>query len=309
MVLAALGLMLTLVADHTGQTRADRLRCAVTGSGACLDLDRHAAFMQGMRSCATDADMTCVQAQLQAVDWPQFRGKVAFGLACEQGDLVGCSWWGMLRAAEDRMTPEVLDALTRACAGDQPLSCWALGDLYLQGTQLRADPRLAETYLTRACDGGLGKACVQLGPLVDAGDLGAPDPVRAVQLYQKGCDLGVSRACLLLAMAYDQGTGVAPDLQRSALAYQRLCDAGEHGACALLGAMILQERLGPPDPDRALGLFLQGCEQGDSNACALAGILQFETGEDREAALTLLDQSCEMDNGKACDLVQTLRQE
>ncbi len=105
--------------------------------------------------------------------------------ACDGGDHIACHELAVRKARRGRV--EIADRLhRRACAGQEPRSCTALG---LRAVDDGAPD--AAALLAVGCDGGIAHACVGLGRLQR--DAGRDDNAR--RWMARACELGDASAC------------------------------------------------------------------------------------------------------------------
>jgi TPR repeat protein len=128
---------------------------------------------------------------------------------------------------------EALDLTERRCWEGWTDACAGLGDRFLWGRGVVADPAVASLYYARAC--------WLLG--VDARRGEEHSAEAKVDADSIGSLTGAGRwACHQLALMYDTGWGVPRDLQLAVVHARRACEAGLTLACDLLDGLYEQSQ-------------------------------------------------------------------
>lgn len=255
--------------------------------------------------------------------------KRIFQSACDQGNLVGCSFLGFqyLEVGEERNDQLAKAALKKACDGGLPKPCerlailtsqsldptmswyremcpmdvrgclW-LGQLYLGGNGVKEDFKAAAGLFQKACDGGEQWGCVELGSLYRHGNGVPKDAARALALYQGECGEETNRSCSELGEMYEAGESVKPNFEKAVELYKKSCPTMEQGnivGCWDLGRMYQGGKGVNKDILEAAILYRGSCYRGYAKACTALGNL-YESGEglsvDGEAARSLFDRAC-----------------
>src|SRR5690349_14722015 len=77
----------------------------------------------------------------------------------------------------------------KACEKDDAYGCVQLAIMYIRGTGVAVDDKLASTLLTKGCEElKYDNACSNLGYLYDTGRGVWKDQAKANELYQRACD-------------------------------------------------------------------------------------------------------------------------
>jgi len=118
-------------------------------------------------------------------------------------------------ALGSKRTQAALDLLAPAAdAGDGEAALF-LGNIYLYGSGVPADPRAARKYLELAAREGRADALYNLGSIYDKA-IGVPrDVQQAMQWFTRAADQRDAQAQLNLALFYLNGDGIAKDLERA----------------------------------------------------------------------------------------------
>jgi TPR repeat protein len=222
-------------------------------------------------------------------------------------------------------TPPEID---KACAAGDARACFALGehyeygrnirrdfrraaDLYRRSCQLKnqdgcaedalglalgrgqnADPAPAMRRLDELCKAGVQLGCANLASLYLAGFGKDVDRLRWPELLSTACDKGVLSACRSLAA----NRATSGDFDGASQLADRACVKGDPESCALLGALFDQS----DDVLRAGVAYGQACSAGSSAGCYGQGLLLVKTGGDPKRGKALLQKSCGYGETRAC---------
>jgi len=162
--------------EITGFATLDRL-CAEGWAMACTDL----ALQQELRGSDSESEIAAI-----------------LGLACEGGDLLGCSLLGFRYEIElgvplDMARARALYGL--ACDGGEAHGCANLGEVYRSGLGVAPDITEAVRLFGLACDGDDPFACVTLGGILADGRGVEMDIPRAIEVLDRACWQGDPEAC------------------------------------------------------------------------------------------------------------------
>ncbi len=143
----------------------------------------------------------------------------SFARSCAFNFAPGCENFAALEAGEESalqsspklsdyllMLPErgplpnmgALELFTLACDKGWVVGCGEKARLYLTGTGVEVDYRLAAEGFEEACAMGDPTSCTDLGLLYERGDGVEMDLVRAGELMDQACGLGMDEACVWL---------------------------------------------------------------------------------------------------------------
>lgn len=151
--------------------------------------------------CQTDWPMACTDmAMQQELRGTQSDAEIAemLGLACEGGDLLGCSLLGFryeveLGVPHDMVRARALYSL--ACDGGEVHGCANLGEVYRSGLGVPQDIVEAVRLFGLACDGSDPYACMTLGGILAEGRGVPMDIPRAIEVLDRACWQGDPEAC------------------------------------------------------------------------------------------------------------------
>ena len=88
--------------------------------------------------------------------------------------------------------------LDSECENREPVSCFALGNLHLEGLGVLQDQARAIGLIQSACDQGVADACTRIGQLYEEGIAVARDPSRAKAYFEMSCTGGDPLGCQAL---------------------------------------------------------------------------------------------------------------
>lgn len=238
----------------------------------------------------------------------------AAALACDAGDLAGCTAWGAAfeKGAGRPQNRPVAELLYRqACDGAEAAGCVALGRL-LRFADDEAIWSISADLFARACLLGSAPGCDAQADDIEAGVTGQPDPERAMTMRRANCTKFGAGSCTLLAERLT-GPFRTPAQQAEGRAlHERQCRAGQAADCA---AAVRYARAPGGDPGPETRTFEQlSCTAGNARDCAALGtaLLRGEgagTGGDARAqAIVLFDRACTLDRWN-CKTARVVREE
>ncbi|MCB1406144.1 MAG: sel1 repeat family protein [Rhodobacteraceae bacterium] len=171
----------------------------IEGRGGPADEIRGFAMLENL--CNGDWPMACTDLALQrelygGASEPEIAGFLA--LACEGGDLLGCSLLGFRHEVELGVPHDMARARAlyqRACDGGEVHGCANLGEVFRSGLGVAPDVAQAVQLFDRACRGNDPYACATLGSILADGRGVPMDVVRAIEVYDRACWLGDPEAC------------------------------------------------------------------------------------------------------------------
>ena len=166
-------------------------------------------------------------------------------------------------AAEDAPAPPIQDAGANHPADAQAQV--ALGDSYLTGTGVKADPGKAAWWYRQAAEQGNAGAQVRLGQLYEQGIGVTQDLTEAFRWYGMAADQGAAAAQANVGDLYEFGPGIRSN--KAAVHYYRLAAAqGYRDAQADLGRMYELGKGVAADPAQAYLWYARAADQGDELA-------------------------------------------
>lgn len=229
--------------------------------------------------------------------------KSLFRRACEGGEFTGCTNLAVAlladRAAAPETVAEAAGLLERACASDGAIGCGPLGDLYLRGRGVPANPHRAMELYRRGCSHWSVQACFR--GAAEAGLApGEQTDLRAEarRMATVGCDLGHQATCLLLGSMHQIGIGGPVDEGQAFGLIRQVCLGETRSACGDYGAMLAMGRGTTADPEAGFAILREACEVArDRDACRNLAAL-YSSGTGTEVDLTKASQAL----GAACDL-------
>lgn len=136
--------------------------------------------------------------------------------------------------------------------GGQAAAQAAIGQMYLKGEGVPADPGQASFWLEKAANGGNARARFQIGNMYAAG-IGVPvDEMKASYYLLKAANQNMAEAQLSMAQRFYHGQGVPKDLVQSFLYAALSAKQGNQDGLAI--AQTIGESLTPADQTRAQAL-------------------------------------------------------
>lgn len=139
----------------------------------------------------------------------------------------------------------------------------ALGDSYLAGTGVKADPAQAAYWYRQAADQGEAAAQVRLGQLYEQGIGVEQDVNEALGWYTAAADQGNAADQVNVGDFYESGPGIHSD--KAAVHYYQLAAAqGYRDAQADLGRMYELGKGVAADPAQAYRWYTRAAAQGDA---------------------------------------------
>lgn len=117
------------------------------------------------------------------------------------------------------------------CDGGNVSACAALGQMYVAGEGLAANPSRAAGPLAQACDGGVTSACDSLGTLYSDGRGVKQDKPRALKLFEAACAKSYWRACYNMGLLNERGVDRYPNGLEAMSNYETACKGGYADAC------------------------------------------------------------------------------
>jgi TPR repeat protein len=222
-------------------------------------------------------------------------------------------------------TPSDLD---KACVAGNAGACFALGEDYKYGRNIRRDLKRAADLYRRSCQLKNQDGCAEdaLGVALGRGQVA--DPVPAMARLEALCKAGQQLACANLGSLYLSGFGKELDRMQWPALLTTACDRGVFAACRTMasyratngdadGASQLADRAcanGDPESCVLLGAlfdrsddvlragiaYAQACSAGSSAGCYGQGLLLVKTGGDRKRGKALLEKSCGYGETRAC---------
>lgn len=128
----------------------------------------------------------------------------------------------------------------------------AIGQMYLNGEGVVADPAQAASWLERAAEGGNARARYQIGNMYAAGYGVAQDDMKASYYLIKAANQNMATAQLAMAQRFYHGQGVPKDLVQSFLFAALSARQGNQDALAI--ANTVGAALTPEEQARASAL-------------------------------------------------------
>ncbi|MDR3406422.1 MAG: protein kinase [Chthoniobacter sp.] len=169
-----------------------------------------------------------------------------FSLAAEKGDLVGLVQYGlMLKKGDgvDAPAPEQAVALfQKASDKGDPSGKFELGECYIHGAGVTADPEKGTELIHEAADAGDTRAMTEMGFCYSHG-VGVPkDFTIAYQWFSKAADKGNLDGAANLGVLYMTGQGVAANPKKAADLFETGAKAGNPFSMTLYAAALEEGR-------------------------------------------------------------------
>lgn len=311
----AMANLLTAKACNGGEMRGcvNQGRLYENGTGVKLDgpkaLEMYKKACDGgnLTGCA-NAGRTLASAELVSLDLKAARPLLE--KACNGGENFGCNWLGYLQVVSGEYAAAYFN-FTKACNNNVLVGCVGAGYLLVFGKGAARDLVLARTLIQRACDGNLPYGCDALGEsyAMDA----QPDSNRALNLFRKTCGSGFIPGCFDLAMDYQNGDGTAQDEALARNQLQKACNSSDSYACDITKALYERKNVSVGDLADPSTVYATDCNGGDLLSCEslvnlplppaqsyLAAIGQPDT---YKSAYVVFLASCGGSNPRACAAV------
>ena len=117
--------------------------------------------------------------------------------------------------------------MKKACIYGENKACDVMGEKYYADASYIA----ARPYLEPSCERGIKSACEALGTIYRDGNNVKADDVLSREYYEKACDLKSGDACYNIAIIYRGGFGVTINREREKYFYKKSCDSGLIAGC------------------------------------------------------------------------------
>ncbi len=212
----------------------------------------------------------------------------------------------------------------KACINGNSAKCYALGDMFLRGEQVRLDHAEAKRYFEKSCNEGFAKSCVRLGDMYERA-LGVEKELKkAKAYYEKGaelgdgegyyhiaqmkkthnklyyyalaCEYGSANGCFQMKMAYRYGKGVKKSEQLALKYAEKNCKLSKY-ACATLGSIYEKAELGvKKEFKKAVFYYQKACAVKSAEGCyKLGNMYYFGKGvkQSHTKALKHYKQACD----------------
>ncbi len=229
-----------------------------------------------------------------------------------------------------------LDLLQSAAEKGDPYAMEELGQIYLTGEGVKADPAKGQEYLERSIAAGRVGAQIKLGDALVKGKLLPKDTVfglklleeaatkdhwgkfvlaehllsdktlknfsRALGLLRSAADSGNPYALEMLGQIYLNGDGVAADSKLAREYLERAMAAGSIGAQVKLGEALIRGKGLPKDPAEGLKLIETAALTNQWGQLSLGNmLLSGELPRDVSRALKLLHSAADSGNAYALE--------
>lgn len=135
------------------------------------------------------------------------------------------------------------------------------------------------------------------------------DPNQAFQYYKKGAEQGDADAQLMLADMYYNGKAVKQDFKQAAYWFEKSAEQGNAEAQHAVGDMYLNGRGVGKDTQKGVEFVRKAANQGLPDACMGLGILyQMGIGvqKDVDTAILWIEKAASQDNAQAMSMLSTL---
>ncbi|MFP2956392.1 hypothetical protein ACLEPN_00805 [Myxococcus sp. 1LA] len=298
-------------AEPTAAAPSLREQCR-TNLQACLDLEERPA-PEEEAGCERGDATDCFLFGLSVLSTDKDRGYGLLGRACQMKHFTACEhlfreqslgWGGQQEFAAAR------PMLEQSCAGNEPMGCYLLAEIYSQFGAAERDDQRARTFYEQACERGVAQGCTGLGNSLIAdeglsGDVSRADIDRAKVLFQRACDEGDGKGCLSLGGLFVGPIGMVRE-GAACKAFKKGCDADSARACESYGD-VCDEDFGRDH--RLLRHAERDCTEGSSEDCEHAG-LAHERGEGTRKSLQRAAKryarGCELGSFLSCERLANL---
>lgn len=152
--------------------------------------------------------------------------------ACDDNNATACYMYALPMVTGDNakvqdIKEEGMSYMRKACIHGEFRACDKIGDNHYKNTNYRA----AIPYLEKSCERGVKFACEAMGTIYRDGHDVRADDVRSRLYYEQACDLQSGNACFNVAIIYRGGFGVEKSREQEKAFYKKGCDAGLKAGC------------------------------------------------------------------------------
>ncbi|MCV0424212.1 MAG: SEL1-like repeat protein [Roseibium sp.] len=182
----------------------------------------------------------------------------------------------LITSSDENPQPDSISAIgVYQVAANQgnPDAFLRLGDLYLDGDLVTADPEKAFSFFEQAAELGSETAAVNIGLMMIDGNGTSHDINGGIALLSEAAGNGNGRALMALGNIYRTGSaeGVDIDAARSFDYYKRAADGGNIAASLITARMMIDGEGTPATPKRGYEIAHQLAEANDPSALLLMG--------------------------------------
>ena len=143
-------------------------------------------------------------------------------------------------ASDEKAKKEAIRLFEEAAAAGSDEALNALGECFLYGDGVKANPEKAREYFDKSAKLGLVDAILNLGRCWYNGRGGEKDRSKGVELYKIASDKGNDAATTRLGRCYYYGEGVPEDKEEAARCFEKAADQGNSLAAYLLGNYLFE---------------------------------------------------------------------
>jgi len=153
---------------------------------------------------------------------------------CKKDDATACYEIALpLVTGENAKAQDILEEgmsyMRKACILGENRGCDSMGEHYFKDKNYG----IAKQYLSKSCNRGIKSACEAVGTIYRDGLDTKADDVKSREFYEKACDLKSGDACFNVAIIYRGGFGVEKSREKEKAFYKKGCDAGLKAGCDL----------------------------------------------------------------------------
>jgi len=151
---------------------------------------------------------------------------------CKKEDATACYKIALpLISGENAKAQDILEEgmsyMRKACILGENKGCDAMGDRYFNDKNYG----IAKKYLTGSCNRGIKSACEAVGTIYRDGLDTKADDVKSREFYEKACTLKSGDACYNVAIIYRGGFGVEKSRVKEKEFYKKGCNSGLKAGC------------------------------------------------------------------------------
>lgn len=209
----------------------------------------------------------------------------AFERSCEllsgDGCVGGAGWWS-LESEEEPKYELIIPFLVKGCEFGSGLACNDLGNDYIDGKGVEADPKKGRELQEKACSLGDAEGCYDYGILLRDAIGGWVDFEKARTIFYESChEHDMPKGCSDYGEMLLTGDGGEKDIPGAIEYFKKACDAELNYACTNVGVVYADETTGVQDEALATDFAIRGCELGHAKGCAFVAE-SYEMGLGRE---------------------------
>jgi TPR repeat protein len=155
-----------------------------------------------------------------------------FQAQCNEDNATACYSYALpLVSGENAKVQDIkergMSFMRKACILGEPRACDIMGKNYYKD----ANYKVAIPYLVNSCKRNIRFACEAMGTIYRDGHDVRADDVKSRLFYEQACELGSPDACFNVAIIYRGGFGVDKNRTKEKEYYKKSCKLGRKAGC------------------------------------------------------------------------------